>query len=142
MVNNIDITEMSTNLTKKSLVGEFKEFALKGSVLDLAVGIVIGSAFGAIVNSFVNDLIMPFVGFLTAGKDFSKMQVQLGEATIMYGNFIQTLVNFFVIAFAIFIMVKFINVLRRPKNEDPEPVPEVSPETEILSEIRDILKDK
>jgi large conductance mechanosensitive channel len=138
-VDRIDITEIGTKLAKKSLVGEFKEFALKGSVLDLAIGIVIGSAFGAIVNSFVNDLIMPLIGFITAGKDFSKMQVHLGEATIMYGSFIQTLVNFFVIAISIFIMVKFINVLRRPKKDEVEP--EISKETEILTEIRDILKE-
>ncbi|MDR1954079.1 MAG: large-conductance mechanosensitive channel protein MscL [Clostridiales Family XIII bacterium] len=122
---------------RKRVVDEFKQFALRGNVMDMAVGIVIGSAFGAIVNSFVNDLIMPIVGFLTAGKDFSQMKISFGEDSyIMYGNFIQTVVNFFVIALSIFVMVKVINRIRKPKIETPPPT-----ETDVLMEIRDLLKE-
>jgi large conductance mechanosensitive channel len=125
--------------SKKGVIGEFKQFALRGNVIDMAVGIVIGSAFGAIVNSFVNDLIMPIVGFLTAGKDFTQMKFPFGEDSyITYGNFIQTVVNFFVIALSIFIVVKIINKIRKPKDETPPPLTE----TDVLVEIRDILKEK
>jgi large conductance mechanosensitive channel len=124
---------------RKDVVGEFKKFALRGNVTDMAVGIVIGSAFGAIVNSFVNDLIMPLVGFLTAGKDFTQMRFRFGhESYINYGNFIQTVVNFFVIALSIFIVVKIVNRIRRPKEAAPPPVTE----TDVLIEIRDLLKAK
>lgn len=129
-------------LDKKSrgVVGEFRTFALRGNVMDMAVGIVIGSAFGAIVNSFVNDLIMPLVGFLTAGRDFTKLRFAFGDGDyINYGTFIQTVVNFFVIALSIFMMVKVINFVRRPKSKDEEG--EKPTEAELLVEIRDILKE-
>jgi large conductance mechanosensitive channel len=123
----------------KGIVDDFKAFALRGNVVDMAVGIVIGAAFGNIVNSFVNDLIMPFVGFLTAGKDFTKMVFTFGEGdTVRYGAFIQAVINFFVIALSIFVVVKVFSALSRPKDDAPvEPT-----EAEILKEIRDLLKEK
>jgi large conductance mechanosensitive channel len=124
---------------RKSIIGEFKQFALRGNVVDMAVGVVIGSAFGAIVNSFVNDLIMPLVGFLTAGKDFTQMKIPFGnESYIYYGSFIQTVVNFFVIALSVFIVIKIVNGIRKPKDTAPPPLTE----TDVLVEIRDLLKEK
>jgi large conductance mechanosensitive channel len=126
---------------RKGIVEEFKQFALRGNVMDMAVGIVIGSAFGAIVNSCVNDLIMPLVGFLTAGRDFTQMRVAFGDDSyINYGNFIQTVVNFFVIALCIFIVVKIVNSIRKPKEK--ETAPPAPTETDVLVEIRDILKEQ
>ncbi|MDR0356787.1 MAG: large-conductance mechanosensitive channel protein MscL [Clostridiales Family XIII bacterium] len=124
---------------KKSIIEEFKQFALRGNVVDMAVGIVIGAAFGAIVNSLVNDLVMPFVGFLTAGRDFTQMRIAFGrDSYIYYGNFIQAVVNFFVIALSIFVAVKLLNAIRKPKEETPPP----PSEAELLAEIRDILKER
>jgi large conductance mechanosensitive channel len=96
-----------------SIGTEFKEFAMKGSVVDLAVGVVIGAAFGKIVDSLVNDIIMPIVGILIGGYDFSKLSVKVGEAEIKYGNFIQTTLNFVIIAFVLFIVIKAINKMKR-----------------------------
>ena len=120
---------------------EFKEFAFKGNVLDMAVGVVIGTAFGKIVTSVVNDLIMPIVGMLTAGRDFTAMVIPLkGESAIMIGNFIQSFVDFLIIAASIFVFVKIISKLK-PK-EEPKPEPPKGPTTkELLSEIRDLLKE-
>ncbi len=98
-----------------SLGSEFKEFAMKGSVIDLAVGVVIGAAFGKIVDSLVNDIIMPIVGILIGGYDFSKLAVKVGEAEIKYGNFIQTSLNFIIIAFVLFMVIKAINKMKREK---------------------------
>lgn len=118
---------------------EFKEFALKGSVLDMAVGVVIGGAFGQIVTSLVNDIIMPLVGQLTGGTNFNEMKIVLNAETgnaITYGNFIQTTLNFFIIAFFIFLVVRFINRLRKPVETAPK-----GPSTEeLLIEIRDELR--
>jgi large conductance mechanosensitive channel len=126
------------NLHKRGIIAEFREFALKGNVIDMAVGVVVGAAFSAIVNSFVKDIILPLVGFLTAGQDFTQMKFEFGDGdAIAYGNFIQTVVNFFIIAFSIFVVVKIINKLRNPKDTSP-PVKEA----DVLVEIRDILKDK
>jgi large conductance mechanosensitive channel len=96
-----------------SIGTEFKEFAMKGSVVDLAVGVVIGAAFGKIVDSLVNDIIMPIVGILIGGYDFSKLSVKVGEAEIKYGNFIQTTLNFVIIAFVLFMVIKAINKMKR-----------------------------
>jgi large conductance mechanosensitive channel len=96
-----------------SIGTEFKEFAMKGSVVDLAVGVVIGAAFGKIVDSLVNDIIMPIVGILIGGYDFSKLSVKVGEAEIKYGNFIQTTLNFVIIAFILFMVIKAINKMKR-----------------------------
>lgn len=98
-----------------SLGSEFKEFAMRGSVIDLAVGVIIGAAFGKIVDSLVNDIIMPIVGILIGGYDFSKLAVKVGEAEIKYGNFIQTSLNFIIIAFVLFMVIKAINKMKREK---------------------------
>ncbi|MDR0853417.1 MAG: large-conductance mechanosensitive channel protein MscL [Clostridiales Family XIII bacterium] len=129
---------IKANLKKhKGIVDDFKQFALRGNVVDMAVGIVIGAAFGNIVNSFVKDLIMPLVGLLTAGKDFSKMMFSFGDGdAILYGAFIQAVINFFVIALSIFIVVRVMNRLSKPKDE-PAPDPT---ELDVLNEIRDLLK--
>ena len=125
---------------------EFKTFAVRGNVVDMAVGIVIGAAFGKIVSSFVADVIMPPIGLLIGGIDFSKRVITLKEATdkteavkLNYGNFIQTVVDFTIVAFAIFLLVKGINTLKRMEAEKPsEPAP--SPEVMLLTDIRDILR--
>jgi large conductance mechanosensitive channel len=98
-----------------SLASEFKEFAMKGSVIDLAVGVIIGAAFGKIVDSLVNDIIMPIVGILIGGYDFSKLSYKIGEAEIKYGNFIQILLDFLFIAFVLFMVIKTMNKLSREK---------------------------
>jgi len=96
-----------------SLGSEFKEFAMKGSVIDLAVGVIIGAAFGKIVDSLVNDIIMPIVGILIGGYDFSKLSYKIGEAEIKYGNFIQILLDFLFIAFVLFMVIKAMNKMKR-----------------------------
>jgi large conductance mechanosensitive channel len=127
-----------------SLLQEFKEFAIKGNVMDMAVGIIIGAAFGKIVSSFVADVVMPPIGVLVGGVDFTKLAFTLKEAegnmpavTLNYGNFLQTLVDFTIIAAAIFIVIKFINRFRR-KEDVSVPVP--TREEILLTEIRDLLK--
>ena len=124
------------------MLKEFKEFISKGNVLDLAVGVVMGSAFSGIVTSLVNDIIMPFVGLLIGGIDFSGMKATVGKASIMYGNFIQNIVNFLIIAMSIFVFIKFINRLSKKvkKEEEKEAEQKVDPQTKLLEEIRDELK--
>lgn len=131
------------------MMKEFKEFAVKGNVVDMAVGIIIGAAFGKIVSSFVGDVVMPPLGVLVGGMDFSNLAITVKEATgemptveIGYGKFIQTMVDFIVIAFAIFIVVKGINSLKRKEEEAPKPPPEPSAQEALLVEIRDLLKDR
>ena len=125
------------------MLKEFKEFISKGNVLDLAVGVVMGSAFSGIVTSLVNDIIMPLVGLLIGGIDFSGMKATVGEASIAYGNFIQNIVNFLIIAMSIFVFIKFINRLSKKvkKEEEKEEAEEKEdPQTKLLEEIRDELK--
>ena len=129
---------------------EFKEFISKGNVIDLAVGVIIGGAFGKIVTSFVDDMIMPVLGILLGKVNFSTLRVIITPATeskaesaILYGNFIQNVVNFLIMAFILFIMIKFINKLRKPKTEEVvATVVEPTKEEKLLAEIRDILKNK
>lgn len=123
---------------------EFKEFAMKGNVVDLAVGVIIGAAFGGIVTSLVNDIIMPAIGIITGGNDFSGLQFKVGSAAIMYGKFIQTVFNFIIVAFCIFMVVKAMNRMKKKKDETPvEPEPTLPTKEEILlAEIRDLLKNK
>ncbi|MBQ9356975.1 MAG: large-conductance mechanosensitive channel protein MscL [Prevotella sp.] len=126
-------------------VKEFKEFAMKGNVMDMAVGVIIGGAFGKIVSSLVDDVLMPIVGKLTGGVDFTTLAVTLGSgddaAKIAYGNFIQNVVDFIIVAFCIFIMIKGINKLK--KKEEPAPEEPKGPtQEELLTEIRDLLKKK
>jgi large conductance mechanosensitive channel len=132
-----------------SIMKEFKEFAVKGNMLDMAVGIIVGAAFGKIVSSLVADVIMPPLGLLVGGIDFSAMGVVLKEAVgttpatvLRYGAFIQALLDFVIVAFAIFMMVKGINRLRRPKVEAPAAPPAPPREEVLLQEIRDILKSQ
>lgn len=118
---------------------EFKKFAMKGNVIDLAVGVVIGAAFGKIVSSLVEDLIMPLVGLLLGGVDFSGLSYTFGDTVLKYGQFIQTVVDFFIISFSIFMVIRFLN--RFKKKEEEEAVVEVDKKEELLSEIRDLLRE-
>ena len=122
-----------------SIVKEFREFAVKGNVVDLAVGVIIGVAFGKIVTSFVEDMVMPVVGSLLGGLNFAELAVQIGAATVKYGKFIQTCVDFLIVAAVIFLAVKLINRMKREEQKPPAPV--VAPRQEVLlEEIRDLLK--
>lgn len=137
------------------MLKEFKEFAVKGNVIDLAVGVIIGVAFGKIVSSFVNDVIMPPIGLLLGGMDFKELKIPLkdeilndaGEVateavTLNYGMFIQNVIDFTIIAFVIFLAIKGINSLKRKEEEAPAPVPPAEPSKSeiLLEEIRDLLK--
>ncbi|ARW08584.1 large conductance mechanosensitive channel protein MscL [Bacillus atrophaeus] len=122
---------------------EFKTFAMRGNIVDLAIGVVIGGAFGKIVTSLVNDIIMPLVGLLLGGLDFSGLSFTFGDAVVKYGSFIQTIVNFLIISFSIFIMIRTLNQLRRKKEAEEEAEEEAQdPQEELLKEIRDLLKQQ
>jgi large conductance mechanosensitive channel len=132
-----------------SIIKEFKEFAMKGNVVDLAVGIIIGAAFGKIVSSLVGDIIMPPLGILIGGVNFSNLAIVLQEATpqhpevlLAYGKFIQSIFDFTIVAFAIFMAIKFMNKLKNEKPKAGEPAPEPSAQEKLLAEIRDLLKKK
>lgn len=132
-----------------SMAQEFKKFALRGNVVDMAVGIIIGAAFGKIVSSFVSDVIMPPLGLLLGGVDFKDLAIVLKEAAgeapavmISYGAFIQTVVDFVIIALAIFVAVKVMNSMKAKEAAAPAAPPSPSKEELLLTEIRDILKDK
>ncbi len=143
---------------KKGFIAEFKEFIARGNVMDMAVGVIIGGAFGKISTSLVNDVIMPLISMLTGGIDFSAWKIVLKEAVIdaagtevtpavsvNYGAFLATILDFLIIAFAIFCLIKAINAIHRKKEEAPaeEPAPpEPSAEEKLLTEIRDLLKEK
>ena len=124
----------------KKLINEFKEFIKRGNVVDLAVAVVIGGAFSSIVNSLVNDLIMPLIGVIIGGVNFTGLTLRVGNAVIYYGNFLQNVINFLIIAFAIFMMVKLINRFFKKKEEVKEEAPVKSDEVVLLEEIRDLLK--
>jgi large conductance mechanosensitive channel len=117
---------------------EFKKFALKGNVLDLAVAVIIGAAFGKIVTSLVEDIIMPLVGLLMGGISFSKLAITVGDAEIKYGVFVQTIIDFLIIAISIFFVVRFFN---RFKKKEAAVAPPVDTKEELLKEIRDLLKE-
>lgn len=127
-------------------IKEFKEFISRGNVMDMAVGVVVGGAFTAIVNSLVNDIIMPLIGTIVGGIDLSGLVIAVpnssGEdpVTINYGLFIQNIINFLLIAFVVFLVVKAINSFKREKEEQPSAPPEPSDEVKLLTEIRDALK--
>jgi large conductance mechanosensitive channel len=136
------------------MLKEFKEFALRGNVVDMAVGIIIGAAFGKIVTSLVNDVIMPPLGLLTGKVDFSQLYLNLtgadypsltaaqaaGAATLNYGLFINAIINFIIVAFAIFLLIRAMNRLQRKAEEKPSEPPKPSAEVQLLTEIRDSLK--
>ncbi|MEK5109380.1 large conductance mechanosensitive channel protein MscL [Cytobacillus sp. FSL K6-0129] len=125
------------------MLQEFKKFAMKGNVLDLAIGVIIGAAFGKIVTSLVNDLIMPILGIFIGGVDFTKLSYSppFGESVILYGQFIQTVFDFLIVAFSIFLFVQFMNKRIRKKEEESTPEsPEKDAKEELLIEIRDLLQ--
>ncbi|MGY6741337.1 MAG: large-conductance mechanosensitive channel protein MscL [Cecembia sp.] len=137
-----------------SLIKEFKEFAVRGNVIDLAVAVIIGGAFGKIVSSFVNDIVMPPIGVLLGGVDFKDLSLTIREAyttevgeemaavVLSYGNFIQNVVDFLIIAFVIFLAIKGINNMKKKKEEAPAPPPAPPKSEVLLEEIRDLLKNK
>jgi large conductance mechanosensitive channel len=134
------------------MLKEFQEFALKGNMVDLAIGVIIGAAFGGLVQSVVNDLLMPVIGVFTGGIDFSQLYIQMsGEsqptldlareagATLAYGNFITLLINFLIVAWVLFMVVKAMNRMRRKQEEKPPEVATIPPDVKLLEEIRDLL---
>lgn len=122
------------------MLKEFKEFALRGNVIDLAVGVVIGGAFNAIVGSLVADIFMPIIGVLTGGLDFSGATYTFGNANITYGKFIQSIFVFIITAFALFLFVKAINRINKKKEEQPSALAAPPADVQLLTEIRDLLK--
>ena len=127
----------------KSFVKEFKEFAMQGNVMDMAIGVIIGGAFGKIVTSLVNDLIMPILGIFTGGVNFADLKyVMTEDNAIAYGAFIQNVIDFLLIALSIFVVIKLINKAKRPKEEEAPAPEEPSEDVKLLSEIRDLLKDQ
>jgi len=132
-----------------SVLQEFKEFAIKGNAVDMSVGIIIGAAFGKIVSSLVADVVMPPIGVLVGGVDFTNLAITIKEASgdapavlLKYGSFLQTVVDFTIIAFAIFLVIKLINQLKKKQVEAPAPAPEPTKEELLLTEIRDLLKER
>lgn len=121
---------------------EFKEFAMKGNVVDLAVGVIIGGAFGAIVNSLVADIIMPLIGVVTGGIDFSAKAIKVGDATVAYGKFIQAIFFFLIVAFSLFLVIKAMNSMKREEAAAPPAPAEPSSTDKLLMEIRDNLRNR
>lgn len=138
MVEKEEIVENS-----KKLLNDFKKFISRGNVMDLAVGVIIGSAFQKIVSSIVNDILMPIIGAISGGVDFSGLSIQIGKSTIKYGAFIQNIIDFLIVAVCIFTIIKILEKFNR-KSEKTEQVKEVKKDDQILllEEIRDILKEK
>lgn len=138
----------------KKFIQEFKEFAMRGNVLDMAIGVVIATAFGQITNTLINNVIMPLIGVLCGGIDLSKWDIVLKEAiveegvelvpavTLGIGTFLTSIINFLLIAFVVFVFVKAMNAAKKPVEEEPEPDPEPTNEEKLLMEIRDLLKEK
>lgn len=120
---------------------EFSDFAVKGNVVDLAIAVIIGGAFSKIVSSLVNDLVIPLFGYILGGVKFTDLVFSLGENKIKYGNFIQTIVDFIIIAFSIFLAVKIINKFKRKKEVKEKEKVKINKQEELLGEIRDILKN-
>ena len=132
-----------------SFIQEFKAFAMKGNVMDMAVGVIIGGAFGKIVSSLVGDVLMPLVGMITGNVDLTTLSYKIGDgeeaAVLNYGQFLQNIVDFLIVAFCIFMVMKGINKMNKQKEEapaEPAPAPEPSAEEKLLTEIRDLLKNK
>ena len=130
-----------------SMMKEFRDFAMRGNVVDMAVGIVIGAAFGKIVSSFVNDVLLPPIGLAVGGVDFTSLKIILQEAvgetaavSINYGNFVQTIIDFLIVAFAIFMVIKMMNNLKKKEETKPAAPAEPPADIKLLTEIRDLLK--
>jgi len=121
------------------MVQEFKDFLMRGNVMDLAVAVVIGAAFGAIITSFVNDILMPIIGALLGGVDFTTLSITVGDAVIAYGNFIQVTINFIIIAFVIFLIVKAFTRMQKQEEENAPP-PGPTEEVVLLTQIRDLMQ--
>ena len=128
----------------KGFMTGFKQFIARGNVMDMAVGVIIGGAFSDITTSLFNDIIMPILGIFTGSISFANMAVEVNGAVIGYGNFIQAVLNFLVMAFVVFCLVKAMNAMHQKKEEEPAPAPEPEPtgEEKLLMEIRDLLKEK
>lgn len=124
----------------RNIMKEFREFAMRGNVLELAIAVVLGAAFGKIVTALVENIIMPIVGIVLGGVNFSALAVTVGNAEVTYGIFIQAVIDFIIVAFAIFLFVKLINRFKRKEEAKEEAAPVVDPQTELLTEIRDLLK--
>ena len=130
----------SVGMIKKGAF-DFKEFISRGNVVDMAVGVIIGSAFGKIVTSLVNDVLMPLIGVVLGGLDFSNLSIKVGDATVMYGSFIQSIVDFLIVAFCIFMMIKVLDKFKK-KEVKKEEAPKKDENTLLLEEIRDLLKKR
>ena len=128
----------------KKFLREFKKFAMRGNVMDLAVGVIVGGAFSSITTSLINDILMPIIGIFVSEASFADLTVTVGSAVVAYGNFIQAVINFLIMAFVVFCMVKGINRLSRKKEEAPPPPPPPAPsqEEKLLTEIRDLLREQ
>ena len=135
---------MKKKVKEIKMINEFKTFISRGNVVDMAVGVIIGGAFGKIVTSLVNDVLMPLIGVILGGLNFSKLSIKVNDATISYGLFIQSIIDFLIIAICIFIMIKFFEKLKRKEEvkEEIKEEPKVNEEVELLKEIRDLLKKK
>lgn len=123
-----------------SILKEFKEFTIRGNVIDLAIGVIIGGAFGAIINSLVGDIIMPIIGVLTGGINFTGLSFKAGSAIIAYGKFIQAVFVFTIVAFCLFLIIKAMNAAKRKEAIAPTAPPVLTKEEQLLTEIRDLLK--
>ena len=137
-----EVEKKKINLDKeKKVVSEFKEFISKGNIVDMAVGVIIGSAFGKIVTSLVNDIFMPLIGVIIGGLDFTSLTIKVGEAVVSYGVFIQNIVDFLIIAGCIFLMIKILAKFKKKEEvKEEEPVVKEDENTVLLREIRDLLK--
>lgn len=125
------------------MIKEFKDFIMRGNVMDLAVAVIIGAAFTAIVNSLVNDIIMPIIGAIIGGVDFTSLAITVGNATIAYGNFIQAIISFLLIALVLFLLIRAMNKMSRKKEvAPPPPPPGPTTEEKLLTEIRDLLRER
>lgn len=126
----------------KKFLQEFKTFAMRGNVMDLAVGVIVGGAFSSITNSLINDIIMPIVGIFVSQASFADLTLSVGGAVITYGNFIQAVLNFVILAFVVFCMVKAVNRVAHTQKKEEAPPPAPTHEEKLLTEIRDLLKER
>lgn len=127
----------------KGFINEFKQFIKRGNVIDLAVGVIIGGAFSGIISSIVDDILMPLLGIVIGGINFTELTWEVGDAVIKYGNFLQNVIDFLIVAFCIFVFVKLINNFNKKEEVKEEPKkPEPTNEEKLLMEIRDLLKEK